>query len=148
MAPESESVFVDTNVLIYSTFEDYEPEKHIRCATALNKLMRSNKTICISSQVLREYFAISTNKTLFKKPLTFKQAAGKMKEFLSRFTLVSEKKSTIHTLITLIEKYSISRQQIHDLNIVATMIDNDISNLLTYNKKDFAQIREINLSSF
>ena len=29
MKPESERVFVDTNSLIYSTFEDFEPAKHI-----------------------------------------------------------------------------------------------------------------------
>ena len=68
-----------------------------------------------------------------------------MKEFLSQFTLVHEKESTIHVLIALIGKYAISRQEIHDMNIVATMIDNNISHLLTYNVKDFRQINEIQL---
>jgi len=48
-------------------------------------------------------------------------------------------------LIALIGKYAISRQKIHDMNIVATMIDNNISHLLTYNVKDFRQINEIQL---
>ena len=70
-----------------------------------------------------------------------------MKEFMATFTLVYEKESTIHALISLIGKYAISRQKIHDMNIVATMVDNDITNLLTYNVKDFSQISEIKLLS-
>ena len=143
MTPESERVFVDTNILIYSTFEDFDPEKHVQCTDTLNKLLQAGTTLFISSQILREYFAVSTNQNIFKRPLTYKQAVSKMKEFLTRFTLVNEKESTIHILITLIGKYAVSRQKIHDMNIVATMIDNDITHLLTYNVQDFKQINEI-----
>ena len=68
-----------------------------------------------------------------------------MKEFLARFTLVHEKESTIHILIALIVKYAVARQKIHDMNIVATMVDNDITQLFTYNGQDFKQISEIQL---
>ena len=145
MLPESESVFIDTNILIYSTFPDFDSGKHIKCLESLNQLLKTDKSIFVSSQILREYFAISTNGGIFKKPLTCKQAVGKMKEFLKNFNFISEKETTILTLMQLIEKYVISRQKIHDLNIVAIMIDHGISHLLTYNKKDFKRIKEINL---
>jgi predicted nucleic acid-binding protein len=145
MSPESERVFVDTNILIYSTFEDFEPEKHVHCTDILDKLQKAGTTLFISSQILREFFAISTNQNIFKKPLTYKQAVTKMKEFIARFTIVNEKESTIDALIALIGKYAVSRQQIHDMNIVATMVDNEINHLLTYNVKDFKQISEIKL---
>jgi predicted nucleic acid-binding protein len=145
MSPESERVFVDTNILIYSTFEDFEPEKYVHCTDILDKLQKSGTTLFISSQILREFFAISTNQNIFKKPLTYKQAVTKMKEFIARFTIVHEKESTIDALIALIGKYAVSRQQIHDMNIVATMVDNEINRLLTYNVKDFKQISEIEL---
>jgi len=145
MTPEFEKVFVDTNILIYSTFEDFEPGKYIHSIDVLNKLLQSGTNLFVSSQVLREYFAISTNGSIFKKPLSCKQAAAKMKEFLAQFILVHEKRSTINILISLIGKYAIARQKIHDMNIVATMIDNDIKHLLTYNVKDFRKISEIHL---
>ena len=145
MPTESEGIFIDTNVLIYSTFPDFEPEKHIRSLETLNQLLLSGTPLFVSSQILREYFAISTNGSIFKKPLTSKQAAGKIREFLKRFTLLLEKETTIQTLVDLIEKYAVSRQKIHDLNIVATMIDHGVSQLLTYNKKDFKRIRSITL---
>jgi predicted nucleic acid-binding protein len=99
--------------------------------------MRTGTPLFVSSQILREYFAISTNGSIFKKPLNRKQAIGKIQEFLKRFSLLLEKETTIQTLMDLIEKYTVSRQKIHDLNIAATMIDHGIPNLLTYNKKDF-----------
>ena len=143
--PEFKKVFVDTNILIYSTFEDFEPEKHVQCTDILEKLQRSGTIIFISSQILREYFAVSTNQNIFKKPLTYRQAVAKKKEFIARFTVINEKESTINVLIALIWKYAVSRQKIHDMNIVATMVDNDISQLLTYNMKDFKQISEVQL---
>lgn len=145
MTVEFEKVFVDTNILIYSTFEDFETEKSVQCNDILNKLHQSGTSLLISTQILREFFAISTNKNIFKKPLTYKQAAAKMKEFIARFTMVHEKESTINVLIALIGKYAVSRQKIHDMNIVSTMIDNDINCLLTYNVKDFRHISEIQL---
>ena len=53
--------------------------------------------------------------------------------------------SFINVLLSILEKYAVSRHKIHDMNIVATMIDNNIFHLLTYNLKDFKQISEIQL---
>ena len=145
MSTESEGIFIDTNVLIYSTFQDFEPEKHIQSLETLNQLLQSGTPLFVSSQILREYFAISTNGSIFKKPLSRKQAVGKIQEFLKRFTLLLEKETTFQTLMDLIEKYAVLCQKIHDLNIAATMIDHGISHLLTYNKKDFKRIKAVSL---
>ncbi|MFH1950231.1 MAG: PIN domain-containing protein [Pseudomonadota bacterium] len=145
MILESEQVLIDTNVLIYSTFEDFEPEKHVRCLEILNELDQSGSQLFVSSQVLREFYAIATNDRIFPKPLTSKQALRKIKEFVVKFSLVMEKETTLHVLLSLIEQYAISCQKIHDMNIVAAMMDNGISHLFTYNIKDFRQIREIQL---
>jgi predicted nucleic acid-binding protein len=145
MPTESEGIFIDTNILIYSTFPDFDSEKHIQSLQSLNQLLQSGKPLFVSSQILREYFAISTNGSIFKRPLNHKQAIGKIHEFLKRFNILLEKETTIQILMDLIEKYTISRQKIHDLNIVATMIDHGISHLLTDNKKDFKRIKDISL---
>lgn len=145
MPTESEGIFIDTNVLIYSTFPDFEPEKHARSFETLNQLLQAGTPLFVSSQILREFFAISTNGSIFKKPLNHKQAVGKIQEFLKRFTLILEKETTIQILMELVEKHAVLRHKVHDLNIAATMIDHGISQLLTYNKKDFKRIRSITL---
>jgi predicted nucleic acid-binding protein len=98
MLTESEGIFIDTNVLIYSTFPDFEPEKHIQSIEALNQLLQSGTPLFVSSQILREYFAISTNGSIFKKPLSRKHAIGKIQEFSKRFMLLLEKETTMKTL--------------------------------------------------
>jgi len=75
---ESERVFIDTNVLVYSTFVDFEPEKHLDCIKTLNSLDQSGRSLFISAQVLREFYAIVTNDRIFSKPLTSKQALRKI----------------------------------------------------------------------
>ena len=69
MSTESEGIFIDTNILIYSTFPDFDSEKHIQSLESLNQLLQSGKPLFVSSQILREYFAISTNGSIFKRPL-------------------------------------------------------------------------------
>ncbi len=148
MVLESERVFIDTNVLVYSTFVDFEPEKHLACLKTLNDLDHSGRSLFISAQVLREFYAIVTNDKIFPKPLTSKQALRKIREFILRFSMIMEKETTLYKLIQLIERYPVSRHKIHDLNIVATMMDNETLHLLTYNTKDFRQIKEIHLLNF
>jgi predicted nucleic acid-binding protein len=148
MPKESEGVFIDANVLIYSTFDDFEREKHVQCTESLNKMARSGRALFVSTQVLREFFATATNGTIFKKPLTPKQATRQMRDFLKLFSLVHEKETTLPILMDLLDKYAVSRQKIHDMNIVSTMIDNGIFEILTFNVKDFQQISEISLHSF
>ncbi len=96
-------------------------------------------------KILRKFFAISTNPTIFKKPLTNKQAAKKIKEFLKYFNLACETNTTIQPLLHLLEKYGTMRQRVHDMNIVATMLDNNIHHLMTFNGKDFKDIKEITM---
>lgn len=141
----SEGIFIDTNVLIYSTFDDLEWDKYTQFTESLSKIAISGRTLFVSPQVLREFFAISTNSTIFKKPLTPKQATRQLREFLELFSLVYEKESTLHVLLELLDKYAVARQKIHDMNIVATMIDNGIFEILTANVMDFQQISEISL---
>ncbi len=55
MPTNSKKIFIDTNALIYHTFEDFEEEKHKDARITLEYLAQKNYEIYISSQVLREY---------------------------------------------------------------------------------------------
>lgn len=138
-------VCIDANILIYSTFHDFEPDKHVKSVSMVDSLAASGKTLYVTSQILREFFAISTNPKIFKKPLTCKQATKKIKEFLDCFSLASESETCVETLLQLLEKYPVLRQKIHDMNIVTTMLDNDITHLMTFNITDFKNINEISI---
>lgn len=140
------SVCIDTNILIHATFQDFDNLKHLKVIRLLDSFKTSGVTTYVTPQILREFFAISTNSTIFKKPLSNKQAVNKIKEFLNYFKLASETDATLQSLLHLLEKYGTLRQKVHDMNIVATILDNDIHQLMTFNGKDFKDIKEIILT--
>lgn len=53
-------MFIDTNILVY-TLDKYDINKHNR-ARALLKNIKDNETPVVSTQVLQEFYNISTKK--------------------------------------------------------------------------------------
>ena len=68
-----------------------------------------------------------------------------MQEFSKVFEILPD--APISLLVSLLRKYEISKQKIHDTNLVATMIHSGVSELYTFNIKDFKQFSEIQLVS-
>jgi len=138
-------IFIDTNILIYQTFEDFEPEKHRMITERFEDLYNQACSFFISGQIIREYVAIATNSKIFKKPLNSKEILIKVSEFQNIFDILYDTNQSIEILKQLISRYKISGHKIHDANIAATVIANQIDFLWTFNRKDFKQFNEINL---
>jgi len=58
-------------------------------------------------------------------------------DFEDQFLIADENLNTTAKLLHLIEKHNVMGKQVHDCNIVATMLTNNISKLLTNNSSDF-----------
>ena len=136
-------VFVDTNVLIYHTFALFDVDKHKAVKQQFEDFEQSSRDLYISRQVLREFFAISTNPKFFDEPLTTDEACQLLSDFSQAFCVLDD--AQIPLLNSLLTKYQINKQKVHDTNLVATMIQSGISNLYTFNIKDFKLFTEINL---
>lgn len=145
MPTNSRKIFIDTNVLIYHTFEDFEEEKHKDARITLEYLAENNYEIFVSSQVLREYFAVATNEKFFKRQLSIQEAVLKIKEFEDNFTVLFDTGASLSKLRQIVLKYQIKKQDVHDANIVATMITNGIKDIFSFNRKDFIYYKEIRL---
>ncbi len=52
-------------------------------------------------------------------------------------------RGTLEKMIELLKKYPVSAQDIFDLQLVATMLSNNITRIYTYNDKDFSRYSEI-----
>ena len=63
-------IFLDANILVHASLKDYEPEKYYICSQVLKNLINSNSQIFVSTQILREFFAVVTNKKYMKNPLS------------------------------------------------------------------------------
>ncbi len=144
MKPKYKHLFLDTNVLIYQTFEDLDETKHKICEKKINELNKKEVKLYISPQIIREFYAISTNSKILNNPLTPTLAIVKVNEFLDNFFIIYENSKTINILENLVLKYNIKKQKIHDTNIISTMLTHGIDHILTFNQKDFNPFDEIN----
>jgi predicted nucleic acid-binding protein len=63
--------------------------------------------------------------------------------FIERFDMADDTSMVTDKLIQLLADYKIGGKQVHDANIVATMLANDIPAILTHNTKDFERFAEL-----
>jgi len=84
-------------------------------------------------------------KNFLKRPLSIEEAVSKRKEFENSFTVLYDSDSSISLLNEMVLKYQIKKQDIHDANIVATMVANNIKEIFSFNSKDFSDYDEVNL---
>jgi predicted nucleic acid-binding protein len=139
-------IFLDTNVLIYHTFENFDTEKHTQVKRAFSIFEKFGTELFTSKQVLREFYAISTSSKFFDEPLTVSESCGKLEEFSEILTILLD--AELDILLALLQKYQIKKQKIHDTNLVATMLQAQIKNIYTFNIKDFKIFEGINIFNF
>jgi len=90
-----------------------------------------------------EFLAIATNPKRVNFPLSIEDAFQKIAIYEATFRLISPKPETFLTFRKLISRYPTFRERIFDLYLTATALDNHISQIVTWNKKDFQKISEI-----
>lgn len=145
MKKESKEVFIDTNVLIYETFRDFDGEKHEDVCRQLKYLSDNNYKVYISSQVVREFLVISTNGKFFENPLDIDEALSKIDEYKENFEILYDNELSMTNLKQLVSKYQVCKRDIYDANIVATMMAYQLKEIYTLNIKDFRFYEEIKL---
>jgi predicted nucleic acid-binding protein len=128
-------VFVDTNVLIYST----RPSSsfHEWAQSALNDAVASESRIAVSRQVLREYLAVVTRPAGRSEALSMADGLADVARFSSNFDALEDGPEVAVKLVELCHTVRLAGRQVHDANIVATMLAHGEKRLLTMNRSDF-----------
>ncbi len=142
------NIFLDTNVLIYHTFDDFDVEKHKLVSTILERLYSQQHILTISSQIIREFIAVATNDRIFQTPLQGGDVILKVDEFQANFQVLFDTEESLRVLKELVCQYQISKSHIHDTNIAATVIANKLDYLWTFNEKDFTQFSNVQLFDY
>jgi predicted nucleic acid-binding protein len=132
--------FVDTNVLVYSTARGAPFQERAR--TALARLV-VDEQLFISRQILREYLAAMTRQQVWGKALSLTEAIADTLVFTQRFAVLENGPPVWEQLIELGSRYSFGGRQVHDANIVATMLAYGERRLLTFNGADFRRFAEL-----
>jgi predicted nucleic acid-binding protein len=131
MTAAADPTFLDTNILVYASV-DSSPF-HAVALAAIADLEAQNVQLWISRQVMREYLATLARPRV-GIPITDLTRAIRVLEM--RYEVAEEGPLVTAQLLALLDQ-NLSRQ-IHDTNIVATMLTYGIQRILTNNPDDFA----------
>jgi len=137
----ADPVFVDTNVLIYAT----RPlaAQYAVAQSTLTRLEAEGSALWVSHQVLREYLAAVTRPQATAAGLSMATAIADIRRFRAAFQIAEERSGVLDRLLHILATHRGSGRQVHDANIVATMLENGIRRLLTFNLPDFRRFARI-----
>lgn len=135
------AVFLDTNVLVYASIS--ESPLHLIALTAIQTLEQRGCELWISRQVLREYLATLTRPQAFTEPIPIATISTEVRFFANRFRVAEDNAQVTERLLRLMEETPMGGRQVHDANIVATMLVYGIDQLLTHNVADFNRFSEL-----
>ena len=128
-------MFIDTDVLVKSRI--LEAPDHDIARARLERAFRSQEPMRISRQVLREYLSVVTRPQSWPIPITRDDALDDVKRLMDAFEILEDGPVVTDLLIELCREVSVGGRQIHDANIVATMLAYGDGRLMTFNTADF-----------
>lgn len=132
-----ERIFVDTNVLVYAT--QATAPWHADARRALTDWRSRGAELWISRQVLREYLSTLSRPQTISAPMPMPVLVQDIRQFESLFIVAEDGPIVTAQLLDLLTAISCAGKQIHDANIVATMLTHGVNKLLTHNERDFSR---------
>ncbi len=132
-----ELALTDTNVLVYAYYED--SVHHTAAFGVLDQAQDGQIELCIASQVLAEFYAIVTNPRRVTAPYRPDEALGIVEEILTvpGIVLLPTPVDIVDRWLSLLRRYPVTRGAIFDLQLVATMLGNDVSRIYTFDRSHF-----------
>ena len=128
-------MFIDTNVLVKARIPT-APD-HDAARASLGRAFEEPEPLRISRQVIREYLAVVTRPQTWAVGISRAEAFDDVSRLLGSFEILEDGPSVTATLVGLCSEIAVGGRQIHDANIVATMLVHGERRLLTFNGADF-----------
>ncbi len=136
-----ERAFLDTNVLVAAT-----DEARVECGQArsvLNQWSARGTALYVSGQILREYLVVATRPVEHNGlGLSRHNALRNALAFRERTRLLEETTKVVDRLCSLLQQVECTGKQIHDAQVVATMLAYGIRALVTTNVGDFKRFSD------
>jgi predicted nucleic acid-binding protein len=139
------SYLVDTNVLLRAAHR--ESPEHDTAVAAIASLEARGEMLCLATQILVEFWVVAT-RPIEVNGLGWATDLVKLEieRLLSQFPLLQEQPDTITHWLQLVATHDIKGKRAHDVKLVALMLANDITHLLTFNTDDFKVFPDITLT--
>ena len=126
---------MDTNVLIESRFP--RSPRHAAARQLLGQAAIAPGSVRISRQVLREYLVAATRPQPWGQARPMNEALRHVAWMQDHFDILEDGRQVTAHWVTLCREIPVAGKQVHDANIVATMLAHGERRLATLNAKDF-----------
>jgi predicted nucleic acid-binding protein len=137
---------LDTNILVYANNAD--SPFHAPCRALVEKAIAGDIDAVIAVQNLVELYAVITDKRRVERPLS-SDDGRKLIEFyatLDTLRIISPSVNSLSILTQLIAEQKPQAQHIFDFMLVATMMENNVSGIYTYNADHFKPFKNLSVS--
>lgn len=136
----AESVFIDTNVLVAATVESHP--SHATAVALLARLVADKVPLSISTQICREFLVVLTRQPVEGRTFSVDEAQVALGRWRSSCTVLGDDEAVLAEVLDLVRRHGVKGKQVHDANVVATMLANGISRLATFNVGDFRRYED------
>jgi len=127
--------FVDTNIILRAFHSEFA--EHVQVKALFDQTILRDTQLFISRQVIREYLVQATHPRTFATEQSIEVVSQHLDQITQVCTVLNDNTEVTAQLLNLLKTHPTRGKQIHDANIVATMLANDIDTLLTLNIADF-----------
>lgn len=127
--------FVDTNMILRAFHREFA--EHTRVKTLFDRMILGRVELYISRQVIREYLVQATHPRTFAREQSIEAVSQHLEKITQVCAVLDDDTNVTGQLLNLLKTHPTRGKQIHDTNIVATMLANEIDTLLTLNVADF-----------
>jgi toxin-antitoxin system PIN domain toxin len=134
---------VDANVLVYATNAD--AANHDASRALLNNPRDPSVTLYVTSQILCEFYSIITNPRRVTTPSSPTEAVSIISTLLALpgIHLVPAPVRVVSILTELLRRHPVTGGEVFDLQIIATMLANNVGRIYTFNARDFEMFTEL-----
>lgn len=133
---------LDTNILL--RMSDRTSPVSLLAGKATAALLRQRDRVFITSQNIIEFWVVAT------RPLnvnglgwSVEQTHAEVEQVLTQFPRLEETPQIFLHWFNLVTTYQLQGKRVHDARLVAVMLANGVTHLLTLNPGDFSSIGEI-----
>lgn len=138
----AERAVLDTNVLLAAT--DESRATHTQALDLLSAWPAAGTVLYTSGQILREYLAAATRPAEVNGlGLSRADAVANTRALRGRLRVLAESEKVADRLLALLDEVECFGQQVHDANIVATMLVHGVDTVVTSNADDFARFAHL-----
>jgi hypothetical protein len=133
----ADMVAVDANILVYAVYRD--TPQHAASRAWLERAARGEVKICLTSQVLAEFFAIVTNPRRVSNPRTPDDAVTAIEAALALpgATLLPVPPIVTSRWLEMLRRRPVRGGAVFDLQLIATLAANGVNRICTFNRADF-----------